>query len=394
VNIDVPLCDLTQQYLALKDEIDAAVQAVAVSGKYILGPNVAALEREIAAYCQCRYAAGVNSGTDALHLALRALEIGPGDEVITTPFTFVATSEAIRSVGATPVFADIHPRTYNLDAAAVEPAITPRTKVILPVHLFGQPCDMDRLAELAQRRGLAIVEDCAQSIGAAYGGRKTGSFGKAGCLSFFPSKNLGCFGDGGMVVTNDPQVYERVEMLRRHGGKIKYHHEQQGLNSRLDEMQAAVLRVKFKYLEDWNSLRRRHAYAYNRLLAGICGVHCPAELGCGEVAVPTDPLRPAHLPIRHVYHQYTVSVSNRERVFARLVESKIGCAVYYPVPLHLQQVNADLGYVPGAFPIAERVASQCISLPMFPELRFDQQQQVAEHLREMAGLRDDALLAA
>jgi dTDP-4-amino-4,6-dideoxygalactose transaminase len=380
--MDVPLCDLTQQYLALKDEIDAAMQGVAAEGKYILGPNVAALEQEIAAYCECRCAVAVNSGTDALHLALRSLEIGPGDEVITTPFTFIATSEAIRMVGARPVFVDIDPRTYNLDPAAVELAVTRRTKAVLPVHLFGQPCDMDPLLKLAEAHGLAIVEDCAQSIGATYRGRKTGSFGAAGCLSFFPSKNLGCFGDGGMVVTNDWQVYERIEMLRRHGGKVKYHHEVRGVNSRLDEMQAAILRVKLKHLEDWNSLRRQHAYDYNRLIADIAGVERPAELGGGTTLV------------HHVYHQYTVTSEKRNEIVARLTESKIGCAVYYPVPLHLQKVNADLRYPAGSFPITERVANQCLSLPMFPELRIEQQQRVADQLRLAAGRRGPAALAA
>jgi dTDP-4-amino-4,6-dideoxygalactose transaminase len=391
--MDVPLCDLTQQYFALKKEIDAAMQAVAADGKYILGPNVAALEREIAAYCQCQYAVAVNSGTDALQLALRALEIGPGDEVITTPFTFVATTEAIRMVGATPVFVDIDPRTYNLDPAAVEPVVTRRTKAIVPVHLFGQPCDMEPLVELAEQRGLAIIEDCAQSIGATYRGQKTGSFGAAGCLSFFPSKNLGCFGDGGMVVTNDPRVYERVEMLRRHGGKIKYYHEQQGVNSRLDEMQAAILRVKLEHLDKWNSLRRQHAYGYNRLMADIRGVCCPAELGDGRTIVPTDPRDVSGSPIRHVYHQYTVTVENRKQVIDHLAESKIGCAVYYPVPLHLQPVNADLRYPAGSFPIAERVANQCLSLPMFPELRFEQQQRVADRMRQVAARRAAAAAA-
>jgi len=314
--------------------------------------------------------------------------------VITTPFTFIATSEAIRMVGARPVFVDIDPRTYNLDPAAVEPAITRRTKAILPVHLFGQPCDMDPLVELAARHGLLIVEDCAQSIGATYRGRKTGSFGAAGCLSFFPSKNLGCFGDGGMVVTNDRLVYERIEMLRRHGGKVKYHHEEQGVNSRLDEMQAAILRVKFKHLEDWNSLRRQHAYDYNRLISGIAGIECPAELGGVDIMAPTDPRDVADSPIRHVYHQYTVTSKNRDEVVARLIESRIGCAVYYPVPLHLQKVNADLRYPAGSFPVAERVANQCLSLPMFPELRFKQQQRVADQLRVFVGGRRGAAAVA
>ena len=252
----IPVCDLKQQYRSLKSEIDAAMQQVAADAHFILGPNVKSLEKEIAAYCDCAHAAGVANGTDALHLALRALRIGPGDEVITTPFTFVATTEAIGIVGARPVFVDIDPHTFNIDPAKIEAAITPRTKAILPVHLYGQPCEMDAIMEIAERHGLYVVEDCAQAIGATYKGRKVGSFGHAGCLSFFPSKNLGCFGDGGMVVSGNKEVFERVEMLRRHGGKVKYHHCELGLNSRLDELQAAILRVKFKHLEAWSEQRR------------------------------------------------------------------------------------------------------------------------------------------
>jgi dTDP-4-amino-4,6-dideoxygalactose transaminase len=390
----IPLCDLTGQYLALKDEIDAAMQAAAAAGKYILGPNVAALEREVAEFCQCEYAVGVNSGTDALHLALRALDIGPGDEVITTPFTFIATTEAICMVGATPVFVDIDPRTYNLDPALIDKAVTSHTKAILPVHLYGQPCDMNAIDAVARDHGLSIVEDCAQAIGATYSGRKVGSFGSVGCLSFFPSKNLGCFGDGGMVVTNDRQVYDRVEMLRRHGGKVKYRHTELGLNSRLDELQAAVLRVKFAHLDAWNRLRRQRAYTYNRLLSQTSSVHCPAELGSAGTVVPTDANAAADPLIRHVYHQYTVALGNRDRVAARLAESNVGCAVYYPVPLHLQKVHANLNYAAGSFPVAECIASRCLSLPMFPELRVDQQEYVVECLQRLANSGRESVSAA
>ena len=255
----IPVCDLQQQYQNLKTEIDAAMQQVASGCRFILGPNVKELEKEIAAYCQCEHGVGVGSGTDALQLALRALRIGPADEVITTPFTFVATTEAIGMVGAKPVFVDIDPVTFNIDPAKIEAAITPETKAILPVHLYGQPCDMDPIMDIAGRHDLFVVEDCAQAIGATYRGRKVGSFGDAGCLSFFPSKNLGAFGDGGMLVTNNPEVFERVEMLRRHGGRVKYHHCELGLNSRLDELQAAILRVKFEHLENWNTARRKNA---------------------------------------------------------------------------------------------------------------------------------------
>lgn len=379
--MEVPLCDLTQQYAAMKAEIDAAMQAVAAEGRYILGPNVAALEREIAEYCQCKYAVGVNSGTDAIHLALRALDIGPGDEVITTPFTFIATTEAIGMVGARPVFVDIDPRTFNIDSARIERAITPRTKALLPVHLYGQPCDMDALLRIANDHGLVIVEDCAQAIGATYASRKVGSFGGAGCLSFFPSKNLGCFGDGGMVVTDDQRLYERVEMLRRHGGKVKYYHTELGLNSRLDELQAAILRVAFCRLNAWNDARREHAYQYNKLLAKDDRIVCPSELATssGEAIVPgadsaTNPL------LRSVYQQYTIQIPDRDHVARAMNDAGVGCAVYYPVPLHRQQVHKQLGYLLGAFPIAERVANHCLSLPLFPYMTGQQRQRVIEVL--------------
>ena len=273
----IPVCDLQVQYQHLKSEIDEAMQRVAASGTFILGPEVKALEGEIARFCGSDCAVGVNSGTDALHLALRALRIGPGDEVITTPFTFIATTEAIGIVGATTVFADIDPHTFNLDPMALEAAITPRTKAILPVHLYGQPCDMPAIMAIARKHGLYVVEDCAQSIGAALGGMATGLHGDIGCLSFFPSKNLGAFGDGGMVITNNAELAGRVEMLRRHGGKVKYHHSELGLNSRLDELQAAILRVKLRYLAEWIERRRTHAYAYNAVLSELSGVQPPRE---------------------------------------------------------------------------------------------------------------------
>jgi dTDP-4-amino-4,6-dideoxygalactose transaminase len=392
--VQIPLCDLRQQYLALKDEIDAAIERVAEEGTYILGPNVAALEREIAEYCQCTYAVGVNSGTDALHLALRALDIGPGDEVITTPFSFIATSAAIRMVGAKPVFVDISPRTYLLDVDRLEDAITPHTKAILPVHLFGQPCDMNRVMEIARKHGLAVIEDCAQAIGATYHGRKVGTFGNAGCLSFFPSKNLGCFGDGGMLVTNDVRLFERAESLRRHGSKAKYYHDELGLNSRLDEMQAAILRLKLPHLDRWNALRRQHAYAYNRLLAQIPAIECPAEFSNDGTAVPTAIAATTDSPIHHVYHQYTIAADNRDKILARLVEQQIGCAVYYPQPLHLQKANADLHLSRGCFPVAECAANRCLSLPMFPELSIDQLQRVVDRVNEIVSAIGPSALAA
>ncbi len=388
----IPVLDLTAQYQALKPAIDAAMQQVAEAGRYILGPNVQALETEIAAYCDGRHGIGVANGTDALHLALRALRIGPGDEVITTPFTFVATTEAVGLVGATPVFVDIDPETFNLHPERIARAITPRTKAILPVHLYGQPCDMDPIMEIARAHALYVVEDCAQAIGATYKGRKVGSFGDAGCLSFFPSKNLGCFGDGGMVVTNNAEVAERVEMLRRHGGQVKYHHRELGLNSRLDELQAAILRVKLPFLDAWSEARRRIAARYNERLADhpqapgtgpalrapARGVVRPLELGSHDACIPSA-------AARCVYHQYTVRVRDRDEVQARLKAAGVGTMVYYPVPLHLQEVHAALGYRSGAFPAAERAAAECLSLPMFPELSAAQQHAVVAALAAVVG---------
>lgn len=362
----IPLCDLKQQYQALKSEIDHAMQQVATDAAYILGPNVKALEKEIAEYCGAQFAVGVGSGTDALHLALRALQVGPGDEVITTPFTFIGTTEAICIVGANPVFVDIDPHTFNIDVDQIEAAITPRTKAILPVHLYGQPCEMKPIVEIANRYELHLVEDCAQSIGASYQGKKVGTFGNAGCFSFFPSKNLGCFGDGGMIVTNDEEVYQRAEMLRRHGGKVKYRHTELGLNSRLDELQAAILRVKLKYLDEWSAQRRLHAYRYNSLLGEMSEIQCPVELSGHGMSVPRAD--DENELIQSVYHQYTIQTEDREVLQQRLKEAEIGSAVYYPVPLHLQQVHQNLCYKQGDFPSAELVSQRCLSLPMFPEL--------------------------
>lgn len=378
----IPLCDARQQYLQLQEEIDAVMQEVATSGNYILGPQVEAFEQEMADYCGCQFAVGIGSGTDALHLSLRALDIGPGDEVITTPFTFIATTEAIGLVGATPVFVDIDSRTYNIDPELIEQAITPRTKAILPVHLFGQPCDMDAIVDIASRYDLRIVEDCAQALGAEYRGAKVGTIGNVGCLSFFPSKNLGCFGDGGMIVTDDVRVYERTEMLRRHGGKVKYHHTELGLNSRLDELHAAVLRVKLPHLNHWNHLRRQLAYEYNRLLESCPEVTTPFECGSQSEKWIEGTQESADVLYEEVYHQYTIQVDNRAEMMSHLHAKSIGCAIYYPVPLHLQQVHQSLRYRRGDFPIAEHASAHCLSLPMFPNLHFGQQQKVVTAIRE------------
>jgi len=359
----IPILDLTEQYRGLKSEIDTAVTAVFESGHYINGPQCKALEDEIARYIGTKYAVGLNSGTDALHLALRALDIGPGDEVITTPFTFVATTEAIGIVGATPVFVDIHPQTFNIDVGALEAAITPRTKAILPVHLYGHPAAMHDIMALARKHGIAVVEDCAQSIGATLDGKRTGAIGTIGCFSFFPSKNLGAFGDAGMVTTNDEALAARIRSLRAHGGRVKYHHEELGVNSRLDEVQAAILRVKLPYLDRWIASRRQHADAYSRALA--------------HVVTP-----PSETPgAFHVYHQYTVRVEDRDRVQKSLADAGVQTMVYYPVPLHLQEVHSAMGLREGAFPHSERAAREVLSLPMFPELRDAQRETVVDTLK-------------
>lgn len=271
----IPLCDLKEQYRELQAELEAALLSSAAACNYIMGPNVKAFEEEVASYADCKYAVAVANGTDALHLALRAANIGPGDEVITTPFTFIATCEAIHLVGAKPVFVDIDPTTFNIDHRLIEAAITPRTRALLPVHLYGLPCAMDEITALAEEHGIMIIEDCAQSFGAMYKGKQTGTIGAAGCLSFFPSKNLGCMGDGGMILTNDDTIYERSEMLRRHGGKVKYHHTENGVNSRLDDIQAAILRVKLPLLDQWNARRQAAAQRYAELLSGIQGLTLP-----------------------------------------------------------------------------------------------------------------------
>lgn len=381
----VPLCDLKQQYANLKDEIDTAMQRVVASGQYVLGPEVRAFEKEVANFTGCEYAIGVGSGTDALHLSLRALGIGPGDEVITTPFTFIATTEAIGLVGAKPVFVDIDSETFNINVEKVPAAISSRTKAIIPVHLYGQPCNMEPLVDIADAHGIRVIEDCAQAMGAVYGGRRVGAIGDTGCLSFFPSKNLGCYGDGGMVVTSDEEIYQRIEMLRRHGGEVKYHHSRLGLNSRLDEIQAAILRVKLKHLDRWNKHRRQRAYFYNQLLAEFEEIRRPVECNASGKAIPrsTDDTDQS---LQAVYHQYTIEIEHRDQVMTSMKERDVQCFPYYPVPLHLQVVHAVLGHSEGDFPNAERASTHCLSLPMFPELTAEEQHRVVESLCPAASL--------
>jgi dTDP-4-amino-4,6-dideoxygalactose transaminase len=346
----IPMVDLSAQYHALQAEIDAGLAATLQSTQFILGPNVRAFEEEAAAYLGVRHAIGVANGTDALHLALLAAGIGDGDEVITSPFTFIATAEAIRYVGARPVFVDIDPRTFNLDPELIEAAITPKTRAILPVHLFGQPADMAAIRAIAIRHQLKLIEDCAQSFGADIAGRMTGSLGDAGAFSFFPSKNLGCFGDGGMVTTDSDAIAEKVRMLRNHGSKVRYYHDIIGYNSRLDEMQAVILRAKLPHIDTYNRERRRVAHGYNAGLAEL-PLTTPFEDGLGT----------------HVFHQYTLLTERREAIQQALQAEGIASAIYYPIPLHQQNVfKADY---PGlSLPVAEDVARRCLSLPIYPEL--------------------------
>lgn len=361
----IPMVDLKTQYARLKAEIDRRLEETLQGCAFVLGPNVQAFEQEVAAYLGVRHAIGVASGTDALHLALLAAGIGAGDEVITTPFTFIATAEAIRYVGAEPVFVDIDPRTFNLDPVAVEGAISERTRAILPVHLFGQPADLPRLQAIAERHGLKLIEDCAQSFGAEVTGRQTGSWGLAAGFSFFPSKNLGAYGDGGLVATDCDELAERVRLLRNHGSRARYHHDVIGFNSRLDELQAVVLRVKLKYIDEFNDNRRRVARWYSERLADV--VEVPYEDGIG----------------RHVYHQYTILSDRRDAILEALQGAGIGCAIYYPVPLHRQNVFAETH--PGVcLPVTEAVARRCLSLPMFPELSEADVDRIAAVVRRAA----------
>ena len=367
----IPMVDLQAQYRDLKQEIDEALQAVVASGQFVLGPNVHALEREVAEYCRVRHAVAVASGTDALHFALRAAGVGPGDEVVTTSFTFVATAAAVSYTGARPVFVDIDPATFNMAPGLAATAVTARTRAILPVHLYGQPADLAPLRELCRGHGLALIEDCAQSFGAEYGGRKSGAYGNLGCFSFYPSKNLGAYGDAGMVVTDDDTAAERVRRLRDHGRSALYRHAVVGYNSRLDELQAAVLRVKLRHLDEYNRRRRENAHRYNERLANS-GIVTPVVDGKGL----------------HVYHQYTIRSARRETIQQALAAADIASAVYYPVPLHRQEVYAaeNAGM---RLPVAEAAAEEVLSLPMYPELTQEQIEEVSRIVRQ-ASLRTQA----
>jgi len=369
----IPLTDLQAQYCSIKDEIDAAIQRVLDNGQFILGPEVKTFEEEMADFCGVRFAVGVASGTDALHLALLACGIKPGDEVITTPFTFIATAESIAKCGAKPVFADIDQRTYNIDPAQIEPKITSKTRAILPVHLYGQPADMDPIIDLGSKYNLKIIEDCAQALGAEYKSKKVGSLGDAGCLSFFPAKNLGAYGDGGMVVTNDPAIAETVDMLRKHGSKTSYYNVMPGFNSRLDALQAAILRVKLRHLEKWNELRRSKASFYTKLLGQVDGVEPPY----------------VEVNSKSSCNYYTICLKDprldRNELRKHLDSKAIQTMVYYPLSLHLQQVYKNLGCKPGDFPRSERAQEEVLSLPMYPELSEVQIEEVVGEIKEFVG---------
>jgi dTDP-4-amino-4,6-dideoxygalactose transaminase len=361
----IPLLDLKAQYRDIKDEIDTAVLRVLENAQFILGPEVLAFEKEFATYCGTAEAIGLNSGTSALHLALLAAGVGPGDEVITVPFTFVATAAAIVYAGAKPVFVDIEPVTFNMDVEKVEAAITPRTKAIIPVHLFGHPADMDPILAIARKHGLVVIEDAAQAHGAEYKGRRVGGIGDMGCFSFYPGKNLGACGEGGAVVTNNVEYAHKIRMLRDWGTERKYIHELHGYNYRMEGIQGAILRVKLRHLEAWTEARRRHALRYRELLAD------------GGVALPEV------MPhVRHVYCVYTIRAKDRGALQAELQRHEIQTGIHYPVPVHLQPAYRDLGYSRGAFPVAEQACEEVLALPIYPEMTETQVAEVARVIRE------------
>ena len=366
----IPLLDLRKQYAAFKHEVGRAIERVLDSQYFILGEEVQAFEARAAEYCGVRHAVGCASGSDALLLALLALEIGPGDEVVTVPFTFFATAGAIVHAGAKPVFVDIEPGTFNMDAGQLEFVLKrhPKARAILPVHLYGGCADMDAILELARTKGIAVIEDAAQAIGSEYKGRRAGGLAELGCFSFFPSKNLGAFGDGGMVTANDDRLAERLRALRVHGSQTKYVYDWVGLNSRLDALQAAVLRVKLQYLDGWTEGRQRNAAHYTRRFQ---------ELGApDEVPVVTPAAAPYQT--RHIYNQYTLRCQRRDELRHALTAEGIGTEIYYPLPLHLQKCFADLGYRAGDFPVSERYAHEVLSLPIYPELAEPELDRVAD----------------
>lgn len=371
--MEIPFVDLRAQYRRIQDEVDPAVLAVMQRGDFILGGAVAEFEREFAEYCGVKYCIGVDSGYSALELIVRAYEIGPGDEVITAANTFIATTLAISNAGATPVLVDCDPETYNIDAAKIEAAITPRTRAIMPVHLYGQMADMDAIRTIARKHNLLVFEDAAQAAGARYKGRMAGSLGDAAGFSFYPGKNLGAYGDGGAVTTNDAAIAEKIRLLRNIGQKVKYYHEVKGFNNRLDTMQAAVLRVKLPHLDGWNAERRHAAATYAEMLDGLPLV-TPTTAGYAE----------------HIFHLYVVRVFDRESLMEYLKERGIATGLHYPIPIHLQPAYAELGYGRGDFPVTEAYAETIVSLPIFPELDDDKVAYVAGAIRDYFAAREEA----
>lgn len=371
VTTPVPPLDLTQQYATIESDVSQSVLKVLASGQYINGPVVQSFTEQFAQYVGTDECVVCNSGTDALYLALRALNIGSGDEVITSPFTFIATAEAISAVGATPVFIDIERATLNLDPANIEAAITERTKAIMPVHLFGKPVDMDAVMAAANQHSLPVIEDCAQATGAQWKDKKVGSIGRVGCFSFFPTKNLGGCGDGGALTTDDPAIAAAARLIRDHGSKERYYHEAIGINSRLDAVQAAILQVKLQYLEQWNAQRKKVAKYYEQLLAPLAGVHAPQEIAQGT----------------SVWNQYSIllagfTAEKRDRLRDKMQAHGVSTMVYYPIPLHRQPVYKHLGYEQNSLPITDQAAAEVLALPMFPELSADQQDQVVNALKD------------
>ena len=364
----IPFIDLKAQYAAIKGEVDAVVMTVLASGQFVLGEEVAAFEREFAAYCGTEHAVAVNSGTSALHLALLAAGVGPEDEVITVPFTFVATVSAICYTGARPVFVDVEPITLTMDPARLEAAITPRTKAIVPVHLYGQMAEMASISDIARRHGIPVIEDACQAHGAEYRGRRAGSIGVSGCFSFYPGKNLGACGEGGIVVSNDDAQASMIRMLRDWGQEQRYHHALKGFNYRMDGIQGAILRVKLRHLEAWTRVRLRHARLYSALLAGSRCVRPPAEAA----------------DRRHVYHVYAVRAQDRDSLQSSLQAQGVQCGLHYPIPVHLQKAHADLGYTVGDFPNSEAAAKEVLSLPIYPEMTSRQVEQVVAAVEQHA----------
>jgi len=363
--MNVPFLDLKVQYRQIENDVLPMMTQAMQNGAFIGGPQVTGFEEEFATFCDSRYCVGVASGTDAIRFALMAAGAGPGDEVITVPNTFIATTEAISQTGARPIFVDVDPVTCNMDPTAIEDAITPRTKAIVPVHLYGQPADMDPILDIAARRGLAVIEDACQAHGALYQGKKAGSIGFAGCFSFYPGKNLGAFGEGGAVVTQDEPTAQAIRMIRDHGQSQKYIHEIEGYNGRLDAIQAGVLRIKLKRLADWNASRRQNAAYYDQRLAGVPGIQLPVEAAYA----------------RSVYHLYVIHAERRDELQRFLADRGVATGLHYPKPLHLQNAYAHMGLTVGAFPVAESSAARLLSLPMFAELTREQMDYVVEQIK-------------